>query len=55
MKEKILKYRMEHSISQSEFAKRCGISPVTIGRIERGGKPSPIVEGKINKVIKEDK
>ena len=51
MKEKILKYRMNHSLSQAAFAKLCGISPVTVLRLEHGGKPSTVVEGKIRKVI----
>lgn len=55
MKEKLLQYRKEHGISQRKMAKLCGISPTTIERIEQGGKPSFIVEGKLEKVIKEEK
>lgn len=55
MKEKILEYRKKHAISQSKMAKLCGVSPVTITRLEHGGNPSPIVEGKINRIIQEDK
>jgi len=55
MKEQILEYRKKHAISQNKMAQLCGVSPVTITRLEKGGKPSPIVEGKINKVIQEDK
>lgn len=55
MKDKILEYRKKHAISQNKMAKMCGVSPVTITRLEHGGKPSPIVEGKINRIIQEDK
>ena len=55
MKEELLKYRKEHAISQREMAKRAGISPTTIERIEKGGAPSTIVAGKLEKVIKEGK
>lgn len=53
MREEILEYRRKHSLSQEAFAKRCGISPVTVLRLEHGGRPSTIVEGKIRKVIDE--
>ena len=51
MKERILKYRKEHGLSQVDLAKLCGISPTTIVRIENGKKCNIITEGKINKVI----
>ena len=53
IREEILEFRRNHSLSQEAFAKRCGISPVTILRIEHGGRPSTIVEGKIRKVLNE--
>ena len=55
MKEKILAYRKKHGISQRELAKRCGISPTTVERLEKGGEPSTIVTGKLEKVFMEDK
>jgi len=51
MKDRILKYRKEHGLSQVDLAKLCGISPTTIVRIENGKKCNIITEGKINKVI----
>jgi DNA-binding XRE family transcriptional regulator len=54
MKERLLAYRKKYGLSQVELAKLCGISPTTIVRIENGGKPSLIVEGKINKIIGEE-
>ena len=51
MKDKLLNFRMEHSISQRKMAEMCNISPTTIERIESGKEPSMIVRGKIEKVI----
>ena len=51
MKDRILNYRKEHGLSQVDLAKKCGISPTTIVRIENGKKCNIITEGKINKVI----
>lgn len=55
MKNELLNYRKKHAISQREMARRCGISPTTIERIEKGGEPSTIVAGKLERVIREDK
>lgn len=55
MKERLLQYRQKHGISQRKMAKLCGISPTTIERIEKGGKPSFLVTGKIERVITEEK
>ena len=54
MKNEILKFRMEHSISQNAMAKMCGISPTTLMHIEAGKEPSLIVKGKIEKVLNAD-
>lgn len=53
MKERLLRFREKHGLSQIALAKMIGISPTTIVRLEKGGKPSTIVEGKINKIIGE--
>lgn len=53
MKDAILNYRMKNGLSQIELAKKCGISPTTLAKIEKGQKPSVIVAGKIKNVIKE--
>ena len=53
MKELILKFRMDHSLSQRAMAAKCGISPTTLMRIESGKEPSLIVKGKIEKVLKD--
>lgn len=55
MKEEILKFRMDNSISQNAMAKMCGISPTTLMRIEAGKEPSLIVKGKIEKVLGKSK
>ena len=55
MREKLLEYRRKNGISQRKMAKLCGISPTTIERIEKGGKPSFVVAGKLEKIIQEEK
>jgi len=50
---KILNFRRLNGITQIELAKMAGVSPTTIARIERGGKPSIIVEGKLENAIDE--
>lgn len=55
MKEKLLQYRKQNGISQRKMAKLCGISPTTIERIEKGGEPSMIVAGKLERVMQEEK
>ena len=54
MKTELLNYRKQHAISQREMAKRCGVSPTTIERIEKGGEPSTIIAGKLERVIREE-
>lgn len=51
MKEELLNYRKQNGISQRKMAKLCGISPTTIERIEKGGEPSMIVAGKLERII----
>lgn len=36
LRDRIVMYRARHSMSQDEFAKRCGLTRPTIGAIERG-------------------
>lgn len=55
MRDEILKFRKDNSISQRTMAKMCGISPTTLMRIESGKEPGLIVRGKIEKIIKEKK
>lgn len=55
MKNELLNYRKEHAISQRKMAKLAGVSPTTIERIEKGGEPSTIVAGKLERVIREDR
>lgn len=52
MKDEVIQYRKEHGISRKELAKRCGINEFTLQRVEEGKMPSLIVQGKIEKVIK---
>lgn len=51
MKDLIIEYRKQNGLTQAEMAKKCGISVCTIGKLEKGSKPSVITEGKISKII----
>jgi transcriptional regulator with XRE-family HTH domain len=47
--EKLLKYRRSHGISQREMAKRIGIDPTTLSRLEKNqGRSLPFVLKKIS-------
>lgn len=48
----MLKYRAENNVSQSELAKKCGVSLQTINMIENGKqKPHKKTETKIRMII----
>lgn len=49
--EVVLDFRAKHSLSQRKFAKKCGISPATLQKIEFGKEPGLIVAGKIKKFM----
>lgn len=51
MKEVVLAFRKDFGISQRKFAKECGISPTTLGKIEKGKEPGLIVRGKIENAM----
>lgn len=37
LRERIVRFRAEHNLSQGEFAEMCGLTRPTIGAIETGG------------------
>ena len=37
LREKILRFRASHNLSQAEFAEMCGLTRPTVGAIESGG------------------
>lgn len=48
LQEKMLLFRAKNRLSQDDFAKRCGLSKMTICQIENGSqKPSKISKAKI--------
>lgn len=50
--DKMILYRAKERISQSELAKRCGVTLQTIYSIEKGiQKPSRVTEAKIRLVV----
>ena len=52
LQERMVEYRAKERISQSELAKRCGVSLQTINSVENGlQKPSAVTVAKIELVI----
>lgn len=55
LSKKMLEYRAKHSISQTELAKRCGITLQTLTNVERGlQNPSRLTAEKIRLVIEKE-
>lgn len=55
LQSEMLKYRARERISQSELAKRCGVSLQTINSVENGLQhPSKVTEQKILFVIRQE-
>lgn len=56
LSEKMVLYRAKERISQSELAKRCGLTLQTIYSIEKGVQnPSRVTEAKIRLVVESPK
>lgn len=52
LKGKMLEYRARHNISQTELARRCGLTLMTVNSIENGRQsPSKLTEAKILMVV----
>lgn len=52
LKEMMIRYRAKERITQSELAKRCGVSLQTINSVENGNQtPSKVTEQKIRLVV----
>ena len=47
-------YRIKYEITQQEAAKRIGISQLTVVKIENGGEPTVLIQGKILKEVLKD-
>ena len=47
-------YRIKYEITQQEAAKGIGISQPTVVKIENGGKPTVLIQGKILKEVLKD-
>ena len=47
-------YRIKYEITQQEAAKRIVISQPTVVKIENGGKPTVLIQGKILKEVLKD-
>ena len=56
LSEEMLRYRAQHSLSQSKFAELCGLSVMTINFVEREiQKPSALTRTKIRMVLDAEK
>lgn len=44
--------RLGLGMSQDKFAKELGVAPFTVRRWEKGGKPSPLAQEKLDKLAK---
>ena len=47
LRSRIIRYRSRTGISQVKFAEQCGVHPLTIMKVEKGGKVRPVTEVKI--------
>ena len=47
-------YRIKYEITQQEAAKRIAISQPTVVKIENGGEPTVLIQGKILKEVLKD-
>ena len=52
--EKIIAYREKHGISVEAFARKCGVSMMTIFSLQKGNPGSRLTESKIKRVLDED-
>ena len=54
LQEEMIRYRAKNSMSQAEFAKRCGVTLQTINSVEKGHQnPSRLTEAKIRIAMEE--
>ena len=54
LSELLKNYRIKYEITQQEAAKRIGISQPTVVKIENGGEPTVLIQGKILKEVLKD-
>lgn len=52
---RIIFYRAKHKMTQEQFAKKCGMSHVTIIRMERGEPVTRITQARVELVLNRDK
>lgn len=56
LQEEMVRYRAKERISQTEFAKRCGVTVQTINAVENGVQtPSKLTETKIRMAMEGEK
>ena len=49
--ERLIEYRAENHLTQTEFAKLIGVNPLTIHRVEKSGKCSKTTRFLIERII----
>lgn len=54
LQEEMIRYRAKENISQTELARRCGVTLQTINSVENGNQnPSKVTEAKIRMILEE--
>jgi len=54
LQEEMIRYRAKKRISQTELARRCGLTVQTINSVENGSQtPSKLTEAKIKMILEE--
>jgi len=54
LQEEMIRYRAKERISQTELARRCGLTVQTINSVENGSQtPSKLTEAKIKMILEE--
>jgi DNA-binding XRE family transcriptional regulator len=54
LQEEMIRYRAKERISQTELARRCGLTVQTINSVENGSQtPSKLTEAKIRMILEE--
>jgi transcriptional regulator with XRE-family HTH domain len=56
LKDRIIRYRAKHNVSQKEFATMCGVDVMTINKIEteKSTNPTQLTKAKIEMILRKD-
>ena len=56
LKDRIIRYRAKHNVSQKEFAEMCQVDVMTINKIEteKSTNPTQLTKAKIEMILRKD-